>query len=170
VADREAFTAEVPGGRLAGWVTGAGPPVLYLHGGPGIGYDSMDLRAVSELESESRVAIFQQPGRGRFWVWRLVCRERRNGLRVRRTTARSRVTACVAVGFAACSPAFEGLMSEVDSRTDEEPWGQAARQTAELSPNAFLKVIPAAGDFVWYEAPGSVLSALRRLTAPTQVG
>lgn len=40
------------------------------------------------------------------------------------------------------------------------PWGQAVRPTVELSPSAFLKVIPNAGHFVWYEAPGSVRAAL----------
>jgi len=43
------------------------------------------------------------------------------------------------------------------------PWGQAARATAELSPHAFLKVVPGAGHFVWLEAPGSVRAALRRV-------
>lgn len=44
------------------------------------------------------------------------------------------------------------------------PWGQAANATAELSPTAFLKVVPAAGHFVWHEAPGAVRTALQRLT------
>ena len=43
------------------------------------------------------------------------------------------------------------------------PWGQAARTTAELSPHAFLTVIPAAGHFPWLEVPGSVRTALQRL-------
>jgi pimeloyl-ACP methyl ester carboxylesterase len=45
------------------------------------------------------------------------------------------------------------------------PWGQAARTTAELSPRAFLTVVPAAGHFPWLEVPGSVRSALQRLIA-----
>ena len=44
------------------------------------------------------------------------------------------------------------------------PWGQSARADAELSPSAFLKVVPEAGHFVWYEAPGAVHAALHRLT------
>lgn len=43
------------------------------------------------------------------------------------------------------------------------PWGQAARRTAELSPRAFLTVIPGAGHFPWLEVPGSVRTALQRL-------
>lgn len=43
------------------------------------------------------------------------------------------------------------------------PWGQAARTTAELSPRAFLTVIPGAGHFPWLEVPGSVRTALQRL-------
>jgi pimeloyl-ACP methyl ester carboxylesterase len=45
------------------------------------------------------------------------------------------------------------------------PWGQAARTTAELSPRAFLTVVPGAGHFPWLEVPGSVRSALQRLIA-----
>jgi pimeloyl-ACP methyl ester carboxylesterase len=43
------------------------------------------------------------------------------------------------------------------------PWGQAARRTAELSPRAFLTIIPGAGHFPWLEVPGSVRTALQRL-------
>lgn len=43
------------------------------------------------------------------------------------------------------------------------PWGQAARATADLSPHAFLKVVPAAGHFPWLDEPGCVRTALTRL-------
>jgi len=43
------------------------------------------------------------------------------------------------------------------------PWGQAARASAELSPAAFLVVVPGAGHFPWLESPGSVRAALVRL-------
>jgi proline iminopeptidase len=43
------------------------------------------------------------------------------------------------------------------------PWGQAARPAAELSPHAFLKVVPGAGHLPWYEVPGTVREALSRL-------
>jgi len=43
------------------------------------------------------------------------------------------------------------------------PWGQAARATAELSPNGFLAVVPGAGHFPWFEQPGCVRAALARL-------
>lgn len=43
------------------------------------------------------------------------------------------------------------------------PWGQVARATTEISPSAFLEVVPAAGHFPWLDAPGSVRSALQRL-------
>jgi pimeloyl-ACP methyl ester carboxylesterase len=80
--------------------------------------------------------------------------------------------------------AFLGLAAELGEGTDEVaaalasgavrygvlaggaspfPWGQAARATADLSPSAFLKVVPGAGHFVWYEAPGAVRTALQRL-------
>ncbi len=49
------------------------------------------------------------------------------------------------------------------------PWGQAARATADLSPHAFLKVIPAAGHFPWLDEPGCVRAALKRL-APARSG
>ena len=44
------------------------------------------------------------------------------------------------------------------------PWGQAARETAELSPDAFLEVVPNAGHFIWLDAPGRVLAAVKRLS------
>lgn len=44
------------------------------------------------------------------------------------------------------------------------PWGQAARASVELSPCAFLDVVPGAGHFIWFEAPGRVRGALKRLT------
>ncbi len=43
------------------------------------------------------------------------------------------------------------------------PWGQAARATTELSPRAALTIVPAAGHYVWLDAPGSVLAALNDL-------
>jgi pimeloyl-ACP methyl ester carboxylesterase len=48
------------------------------------------------------------------------------------------------------------------------PWGLAARRSAELSPRAFLTVIPGAGHFPWVEAPGCVAAALRRLVSGGQ--
>jgi pimeloyl-ACP methyl ester carboxylesterase len=45
------------------------------------------------------------------------------------------------------------------------PWGQAARTTVELSPRAFLTIVPAAGHFPWLEVPGSVRAPLQRLIA-----
>jgi pimeloyl-ACP methyl ester carboxylesterase len=81
--------------------------------------------------------------------------------------------------------AFEGLMAEVDEGTEDVmvalgrgdvpygvlagaaspfPWGQAARANVELSPRAFLKVVPNAGHFVWYEAPGAARAALDELS------
>ena len=80
--------------------------------------------------------------------------------------------------------AYSGIIAEVTAGTDvvaaalargevpygviagagsPMPWGQAARASAELSPDAFLVVVPGAGHFPWLEVPGSVRSALRRL-------
>lgn len=51
----------VTGGELAGQVSGSGPPVLMLHGGPGLSFSYMqDL--VEELTPAYRVAIYQQRG------------------------------------------------------------------------------------------------------------
>lgn len=49
------------------------------------------------------------------------------------------------------------------------PWGQAARASAELSPHAFLKIVPAAGHFLWLDEPGCVRAALKRLD-PARAG
>lgn len=58
---RETVTADAPGGALVGWVEGTGPPVLLLHGGPGLSYDYLDDLA-TELLPAYRVASFQQRG------------------------------------------------------------------------------------------------------------
>lgn len=55
------FTAATSSGELGGWVTGDGPPVLVLHGGPGLGFEYMD-DVVAELAARYRVATFQQRG------------------------------------------------------------------------------------------------------------
>lgn len=81
--------------------------------------------------------------------------------------------------------AYAGVINDVGSGTDEVaaalatgevrygivagagspmPWGLAARATVELSPSAFLSVVPASGHFPWIEAPGSVRAQLVRLT------
>lgn len=86
--------------------------------------------------------------------------------------------------------AYSGIINEVTDDTDRVaaalaetdvpygvlagagspmPWGQAARATADLSPHAFLKVIPAAGHFPWLDEPGCVRAALMRL-APARSG
>jgi proline iminopeptidase len=43
------------------------------------------------------------------------------------------------------------------------PWGQAARASADVAPQAFLTVVAGAGHFPWLEVPGSVRAALQRL-------
>jgi pimeloyl-ACP methyl ester carboxylesterase len=84
--------------------------------------------------------------------------------------------------------AMEGIFSEIEEGIEEVsatlsrgdikygivaggaspmPWGQAARATAELSPNSFLRIVPQAGHFVWHEAPGAVISALKELHGST---
>ena len=55
------FEAPVDGGVLAGTVTGDGPPVLVLHGGPGLSVSVMD-GLIAELVPAYRVASFQQRG------------------------------------------------------------------------------------------------------------
>src|SRR6478672_2331228 len=55
------FTARTSSGELGGWVTGDGPPVLALHGGPGLGYEYMD-DVVAQVAAHYRVATFQQRG------------------------------------------------------------------------------------------------------------
>jgi pimeloyl-ACP methyl ester carboxylesterase len=58
---RETFQAPVGGGLLAGYVDGAGPPVLVLHGGPGLSVSIVD-GLVADLLPAYRVATFQQRG------------------------------------------------------------------------------------------------------------
>lgn len=80
--------------------------------------------------------------------------------------------------------AYSGIIAEVTAGADEVaaklstsgvpygviagagspmPWGQAARASADLAPQAFLTVVPAAGHFPWLDVPGSVRAALKRL-------
>lgn len=59
--ERTTFTVATGSGDLAGWVTGDGPPVLAVHGGPGLGYEYLD-GVVEELAPRYRVATFQQRG------------------------------------------------------------------------------------------------------------
>jgi pimeloyl-ACP methyl ester carboxylesterase len=58
---RSPFTVATPTGELSGWVTGKGPRVLAIHGGPGLNYDYLD-DAVAELAARYQVATFQQRG------------------------------------------------------------------------------------------------------------
>ncbi|MGA8680910.1 MAG: alpha/beta hydrolase [Acidimicrobiales bacterium] len=58
--EREEFSVAVPGGHLAGWVAGSGPPVLMLHGGPGLS-NYLDSLA-TEIGDGYRVATYQQRG------------------------------------------------------------------------------------------------------------
>jgi pimeloyl-ACP methyl ester carboxylesterase len=59
--ERTDFSAPAYGGDICGWLTGAGPPVLMLHGGPGLSYTYLD-DVVEELAGSFRVATFQQRG------------------------------------------------------------------------------------------------------------
>jgi pimeloyl-ACP methyl ester carboxylesterase len=279
VIERSAFAATVDGGTLAGWVIGEGPPVLLLHGGPGLRYDYME-PLIAELETDFRVAIFQQRGLepstlegpftmacaiedvvcvldalgwslallvGHSWGGHLALRvaaahpERLLGVlavdalgivgdggrgafntemlsrapragrqrvleleeleKTRELTSNERLEMRRIIWpsyfadpenvppmppYFSSTEAYAGLIAELDRGTDEVaaalatgavrygmlaggaspfPWGQAARTTADLSSNAFLTVIPAAGHFVWHEAPGAVRTELHRLAA-----
>jgi pimeloyl-ACP methyl ester carboxylesterase len=57
----ETFEAPVQGGTVAGYVDGDGPPVLVLHGGPGLSVGIVD-GLVADLLPAYRVATFQQRG------------------------------------------------------------------------------------------------------------
>ncbi len=59
--EREPFTVQSAPGHLGGWLAGSGPPLLLLHGGPGLGCSYLDELA-AELAPEFRVAVFQQRG------------------------------------------------------------------------------------------------------------
>lgn len=58
---REAFELAVDGGTLSGWRDGDRPPVLALHGGPGLSFGYLDAM-VEELASRFTVATYQQRG------------------------------------------------------------------------------------------------------------
>lgn len=265
------------GGSLGGWLAGAGPPLLLLHGGPGLSFEYID-ELGEELAPEFRVAAYQQRGlepstqNGPFtivqaiedavavldglnWSQALVVGHSWGGqLALRLLTAHpDRVLGALAVDplgvvgdggmgafeaeMSARTPAkdrdrhrelneramdgagsqddfleslrlvwpayfadpdnvppmpplrlsvdaYSGIINEVTADADRlasalaatevrygvlaggaspMPWGQAARATVELSPRAFLKVVPAAGHFPWLDEPGCVRAALKRL-------
>lgn len=281
MSGREVFTVAVAGGSLGGWLDGAGPPVLLLHGGPGLSFEYLD-RLADELVEGFRVAAYQQRGlepstlSGPFtieqavddavavldgvgWQRALVVGHSWGGqLALRLVAGRpQRVAGALAVdplgvvgdgGMAAFEAemsartsradrrrqrelderamdglgtaedfleslrivwpayfadpedvppmpplrmsveAYSGVVKEVTADSDKiaaalaatevpygvlaggaspMPWGQAARATAELSPRAFLKVIPGGGHFPWLEEPGCVRDALERLVRLT---
>jgi pimeloyl-ACP methyl ester carboxylesterase len=57
----EGFEVEVEGGVLRGWLAGSGPPVLLLHGGPGLSTGYL-APVVAELSDGYQVATYQQRG------------------------------------------------------------------------------------------------------------
>ena len=59
--ERQPFHAAAVGGSLGGTTTGSGPPVLLLHGGPGLGFSYMDT-LLGELQDGFQVAAYQQRG------------------------------------------------------------------------------------------------------------
>lgn len=56
----EEFLAPVPGGSITGWADGDGPPVLVLHGGPGMSDYTAPL--ADEIADGFRVLRYQQRG------------------------------------------------------------------------------------------------------------
>lgn len=61
MTERQTFSVAASGGELAGWVSGTGPRVLLLHGGPGLSFDYLDELAI-ELGEGFRLAAYQQRG------------------------------------------------------------------------------------------------------------
>jgi len=59
--ERTPFSVATTSGELSGWVTGEGPRVLAIHGGPGMSYGYLD-HAVAEVAASYQVATFQQRG------------------------------------------------------------------------------------------------------------
>jgi proline iminopeptidase len=278
MAQREEFTAPTTDGSVAGFVVGSGPPVLALHGGPGLSFSYLD-GLVDELQEDFRVASYQQRGlepstvQGPFtiaqaiddavavldaleWSRALVVghswgghlalrllaarpdrllgvlavdplgivgdgglaafeaelqartpRERRDrAMELDELAIAGQATAAEAreslelfwpyyfadPGRAPAMPPIEisgdsysGLMSEATQGLEEVsaaiagtdvphgyvagagsplPWGQVCQVGAELSPIAFVEVVPESGHFIWIEAPGRVLRALKRLS------
>ncbi len=61
MAAREVLRVPAAGGFLGGWIEGEGPPVLLLHGGPGLDHVYLDDLG-AELTREFQVASYQQRG------------------------------------------------------------------------------------------------------------
>jgi pimeloyl-ACP methyl ester carboxylesterase len=61
MSERQEFSVPIADGALGGYRMGSGPPVLALHGGPGLSYGYLD-GMVDELVEGFEVASFQQRG------------------------------------------------------------------------------------------------------------
>lgn len=59
--ERTPFAVDTGSGELSGWVSGAGPRVLAIHGGPGMSFEYVD-DAVAELAARYQVVTYQQRG------------------------------------------------------------------------------------------------------------
>lgn len=59
--ERTPFAVATGSGELSGWVSGAGPRVLAIHGGPGMSFEYLD-DAVAELAARYQVVTYQQRG------------------------------------------------------------------------------------------------------------
>jgi pimeloyl-ACP methyl ester carboxylesterase len=55
------FSAPVDGGQLSGTIAGSGPPVLLLHGGPGLSYDYVE-DVADDIGAGFEIASYQQRG------------------------------------------------------------------------------------------------------------
>ena len=174
---RETFQAPVAGGVLAGYIDGVGPPVLVLHGGPGLSVSIVD-GLVADLVPAYRVATFQQRGiepsvlDGEFTVDEAVADVGAVLDHLGWDTAYvvgSSWGGHLGFWVAGALPGRLRGMLAVDplgAVGDGSPIpNSAGRASAERVPAAWTEVVPGAGHLPWFEAPEAVRQALDRLAA-----
>ena len=125
--------AGVAGGSLGGWVRGDGPPVLLLHGGPGLSYEYLDALA-DEIGDGYRIAAYQQRGlapstaEGPFDIATAVADARRRARRARPGTAPG-WSATRGAGTCSCTsrPRCRSACTAASPSTRSAAWGTAGR-------------------------------------------
>lgn len=137
--------SELHADALGGWTRNSrppdGPPVLLLHGGPGMAYTYLDTLD-DEIGDGYRVAAFQR------------------GMRGEGTPEEMRESLELLWPAYFASP--DHTMPFADARTSIPAYAGIWDSAKALLPG--LEVVDGAGHFPWFERPGSIRAALDRLT------
>ena len=159
--DRSPFTCATHLGGLSGWVSGEGPRVLAIHGGPGMSYDYLD-----EALDESRQVPVATFNNAVFASTEHAGSRRRAVPQHRRSHG---LSGPLWLDLRTRLPELESSLRSIKVPVgvlvgEQSPMPRSAgTDTVDRIPGAWLHVAPGAGHFVWHEAPGCLLAAMDRL-------